>query len=42
VRKYARDEVEALVARSCLELIGFDEVEHEPGNARLLVVCKKP
>lgn len=42
LRWYERDEVEELVTRSGLELVGFDEVEHEPDTTRLLVVCKKP
>jgi SAM-dependent methyltransferase len=41
LHRYERYEVEELVSRSGLELVGFDEVEHEPDWTRLLVVCKK-
>jgi SAM-dependent methyltransferase len=40
LRWYERDEIERLVPQSGMRLVAFDEVEHEPGWTRLLVVCE--
>jgi CBS domain-containing protein/2-polyprenyl-3-methyl-5-hydroxy-6-metoxy-1,4-benzoquinol methylase len=42
LRAYPREEVEAILARVQLERVAFDEVEHAPGYARLLVVARRP
>jgi SAM-dependent methyltransferase len=39
VREYSRDDVEDLLARTTLELVGFDTVAHDREHVRLLVVA---
>ena len=39
VREYSRDDVEDLLARTPLELVGFDTVAHDREHVRLLVVA---
>ena len=41
VRGYTREELTKLLPRIPLELVTFDEVEHAPGQVRLLVVARK-
>jgi SAM-dependent methyltransferase len=42
VRGYTREEVAQLLPEIGLELNAFDQVEHSPGQVRLLVVARKP
>jgi SAM-dependent methyltransferase len=42
IREYGRLEVEAIVDRAGLRLVGFDEVVHDPEHRRLLVVAGAP
>jgi CBS domain-containing protein len=42
VRWYSRAEVEEILSRVGLELVTFDDVEHDPEYVRLLVVARKP
>ena len=41
-RSYSRAEVEGILSGISLELMAFDEVEHDPEYVRLLVVARKP
>jgi SAM-dependent methyltransferase len=41
-RAYSRAEVEEILDRVTLELVGFDEVRHTEEQVRLLVVARKP
>ena len=41
VRWYSREEVEEILSSVALELVAFDEVEHDPDYVRLLVVARK-
>jgi SAM-dependent methyltransferase len=41
-RHYRRSDVEEILERVQLELVGFDEVHHSPEQVRLLVVARKP
>jgi SAM-dependent methyltransferase len=40
--RYTRPEIEAHLEASKLELQAFDQVSHDPGPTRLLVVARKP
>jgi SAM-dependent methyltransferase len=42
IREYSRAEVEGILASVPLELVAFDEVEHDQEQVRLLVVARKP
>jgi SAM-dependent methyltransferase len=42
VRSYSRAELEGILDATGLELVAFDEVEHDPEHTRLLVVARKP
>jgi SAM-dependent methyltransferase len=42
IRPYSRAEVEGILSGISLEFLAFDEVEHDPGYVRLLVVARKP
>jgi SAM-dependent methyltransferase len=42
IRWYSRDEITEIVARAGLEPVAFDEVQHHPEIARLLVVARRP
>ncbi|TMD23603.1 MAG: class I SAM-dependent methyltransferase [Chloroflexi bacterium] len=39
IRRYSREQVTDMLARSRLELVAFDTVEHDPEHRRLLVVA---
>lgn len=41
VRCYSRAELEGILSGIPLDLVAFDEVEHAPGQVRLLVVARK-
>jgi SAM-dependent methyltransferase len=41
IRAYSRAEVEEILSNVPLELVAFDEVEHDPEYPRLLVVARK-
>jgi hypothetical protein len=41
-RWYSRDEVRELLQEIPLELVAFDEVQHDPEFTRLLVVARQP
>jgi CBS domain-containing protein/SAM-dependent methyltransferase len=40
VHRYTRPEIQAILADLPLDLIAFDEVEHDPAHVRLLVVAR--
>jgi SAM-dependent methyltransferase len=42
IHEYSRAEVEGILSAVSLELVAFDEVEHDPEQVRLLVVARKP
>jgi CBS domain-containing protein len=42
VREYSRSEVEEILSAVPLELVAFDEVDHDSEHLRLLVVAQKP
>jgi len=42
VRGYTRAELQAMLSAMSLQFVAFDEVEHAPGQVRLLVVARKP
>lgn len=42
VRGYTREELQAMLSAMSLQFVAFDEVEHAPGQVRLLVVARKP
>jgi len=42
IRAYAREEIDRLVMAEGLERVAFDQVQHHPRMARLLVVARKP
>jgi SAM-dependent methyltransferase len=41
IKWYTRDEVEEILARIPLQLVSFDEVQHDPEYRRLFVVARK-
>jgi SAM-dependent methyltransferase len=42
IREYSRAQLREILSRIPLDLVAFDEVEHDPEWARLLVVARKP
>ena len=42
IRWYSRDEIDGILSAAGLERVAFDEVQHHPELARLLVVARKP
>jgi SAM-dependent methyltransferase len=42
IRCYQRSEVQQILGRVGLQLVGFDTVVHDPTHRRLLVIARKP